>query len=396
MPTVMFLGHSAAASGGEIALLRLIPALQPAVHPVVVLGEDGALVERLTALGVDVRVMPLPGSTKDLRKDTLRNPLVALGRITSVLRYAVQLRRVIRELDVDLVHTNSLKAGFYGTLAARLAGVPSVWHVRDRIAPDYLPGAAVAATRLATAVLPSRVISNSRATAGTLSPRLAALLGRRAALSPAPIGDPIDTALVQRASPRTGDGPLRIGMVGRFSPWKGQLVAIRAFAQAHLGDDARLVLIGAAMFGEQDYERQVHEEIDRLGLRDRVELTGFVTDVFGVLSGLDVLVHASTIPEPFGQVVLEGLAAGVPVVATREGGPGEILTDHVDGLLHDAGDVDQLAAALRELQADPALRARLTQAGLARVLDFSPQSIGAQVLAVYAELISTTREVQTA
>jgi glycosyltransferase involved in cell wall biosynthesis len=395
MPTVMFVGHTAKASGGEIALLRLLPALRPDVDPIVVLGEDGPLVERLTELGVEVMVMPLAGDTKDLRKDTLGNPLVALGRLTSVFRYALDLRRVIRDLHVDVVHTNSLKAGFYGTLAARLAGVPSVWHVRDRLAPDYLPAAAVAAARLATALLPTRVISNSRATAATLSPRLAAAFGRRAALSVAPIGDPIDTALARPAARRDG-GPLRIGMVGRFSPWKGQLVAIRAFAQADLGDDARLVLIGAAMFGEQDYERQIHEEIDRLGLRGRVELTGFVEDVFGALAGLDVLVHASTIPEPFGQVVIEGLAAGVPVVATRQGGPGEILTDHVDGLLYDAGDAGQLATALQELQADPGLRTRLVKAGLDRVTDFSPESIGAQVLAVYAGLTRTTREVETA
>jgi glycosyltransferase involved in cell wall biosynthesis len=82
-------------------------------------------------------------------------------------------------------------------------------------------------------------------------------------------------------------------------------------------------------------------------------------------------------------VVLEGLAAGVPVVATRQGGPGEILTDRVDGLLYDAGDERQLAALLRELRADPQLRRSLAENGRKRVADFSPGAISAAVLRLY-------------
>jgi glycosyltransferase involved in cell wall biosynthesis len=178
----------------------------------------------------------------------------------------------------------------------------------------------------------------------------------------------------------------RVAMVGRFSPWKGQVVALRAFAAADLGPGARLVLMGAPMFGEEHYEREIHREIESLGLAERVELPGFVDDVLAALTDVDVLVHASTIPEPFGQVVLEGLAAGVPVVATREGGPGEILADGVDGLLYPAGDAAALGRLLRDLRADPALRRRLTENGRKRVADFSPTAIGASVMQLYADI----------
>jgi glycosyltransferase involved in cell wall biosynthesis len=391
--TVLFLDHTARASGGEIALTRLLAAIREDIHPLVVLGEDGPLVGLLTDLGVETVVLPLPGSTRELRKDSLANPLVAVGRITSVVRYAAELRRLIRDRRVDLVHTNSLKAGFYGCLAARLAGVPSVWHLRDRLAPDYLPRAAVALVRLAVALLPTAVLSISGATRATLPHGLLRVLGRRGtALDP--IADPIDAQDLRPSAPR-GTDTFRVAMVGRFSPWKGQLVAIRAFAEADLGPSARLVLMGAALFGEHDFEREIHEEITRSGLGDRVELAGFVDDVLSALSDVDVLIHASTLPEPFGQVVLEGLAAGVPVVATREGGPGEILTDHVDGLLYDAGDVPALAALLRELHESPALRTYLAANGRRRVADYSPGSIRPAVLRVYRALLGPTGQRST-
>ncbi len=393
MTTVMFVGHTAKASGGEIALLRLVPALGPSVRSLVVLGEDGPLVPLLREAGAEVLVLPLGGDTRDVRKDSLSDPLVALSQLGAVLRYAWRLRRLLRERRVDVLHANSLKAGVYGCLAARLAGVPSIWHVRDRIAEDYLPRPAVWAVRLATVLLPTRVLTNSRATKSTLSPRLARLLGRSAVLAPEPVPDPIDTTGIVPAD-RTAedDGVFRVALVGRFSPWKGQLVAVRAFAAADLGPDARLALIGAAMFGEDEYEREVRAEIRRLGLEDRVELPGFVSDVLGALRSVDVLVHSSTIPEPFGQVVLEGLAAGVPVVATREGGPGEIITDRVDGLLYPAGDVAALAAALCDVNGDDGLRARLVKAGRVRVEDYAPGVVGAAVTAVYDQVCRRTRE----
>jgi glycosyltransferase involved in cell wall biosynthesis len=124
----------------------------------------------------------------------------------------------------------------------------------------------------------------------------------------------------------------RVGIVGRIAPWKGQDVFLDAFARAYPDGDERAVVVGSPMFGEDDYLAGLHAQADRLGLDGRVEFTGFVEDVNGVLADLDVLVHASVTAEPFGQVVIEGLAAGVPVIAADDGGPAEILHDGVDGL----------------------------------------------------------------
>ena len=380
---VLYVGHTAKLSGGEIALLRLLRGLPKHIEPLVVLAEEGPLVSRLEGEGIEVMVLPLSPEARELRKERLSDPLAGVRQLTTVFSYALLLRRLIRARRVDVVHTNTLKAGFYGSLAARLARVPCVWHVRDRLADDYLPTLAVLATRLALTVLPARILCNSRTTAETVM--AGPLAGRRRKLLAAPLYDPLDVdALFPAAPARPPCADFTVGMVGRLAPWKGQHLVIRALAQ--LPPPTRLVLIGAAMFGEDDYVARLHEEVARLGLADRVEFRGFTEDVFAALEQVDVLVHASVVPEPFGQVVVEGLAAGVPVIAARGGGPSEILTDGEDGLLHDAGDVAGIAGLIRSVQQDAVLRERLVTNGRRRARDFAPAAVCPPLVDLYAEL----------
>lgn len=386
---VLYVDHTAQLSGGELALMRLLPALMDEITPLVVLAEDGPLVERLRSLGARVEVLPLPSSTGQVRKEALGDPRVAMSRVFSVLRYSLRLRRLIADEGVKLVHTNSLKAGIYGCLAARLSRVPAVWHLRDRLAPDYLPRLPLLLTRAALTVLPSRVICNSAATLATIPATLRSGRKRRAVVVHSPVESVAAVARVTdeaSADASRAAGAFSVGLVGRFAPWKGQLEAVRAFAREEMPADARLVLIGAPLFGEEGYAEQVRQEVSRLGLDARVDFVGFVDDVMGALSKLDVLLHASLVPEPFGQVIVEGMAAGLPVVATRGGGPSEIVTDGVDGLLYTAGDTAELASSIRRLREDDVLRGRLREAGLRRARDFSTTVIGPTVLDLYREM----------
>jgi glycosyltransferase involved in cell wall biosynthesis len=279
------------------------------------------------------------------------------------------------------VHTNSLKAGYYGSIAARLAGVPVIWHLRDRIEVDYMPERAVALTRTLLRVLPDMVVCNSAETLRTAG------TGVR---SGAVVGSPVvhDPSQPIRAGTASGTADT-IGIVGRLAEWKGQDVFVRAIdALRPDHPEVRARIIGSAMFGEDAFERRLRELVHDLALDDVVTFTGFVTRVEEELARLEVLVHASVVPEPFGQVVVEGMAAGLPVVATRAGGPAEIITDGVDGLLVPPGDVDALAAALSRLLSDAELRTRLGQAGVERSRDFSPEKIGEQMGAIYSQLVS--------
>jgi glycosyltransferase involved in cell wall biosynthesis len=377
---VVFLDHVATPSGAELALSQLIAAL-PNVDASVILGQDGPLRGALEAAGAAVEILPLDERARDVRRAQLGLHGATIRAAWLTARYTWRLARRLRELDPDVVHANSLKSGYYGALAARLAGKPVIWHLHDRLAGDYLPAVAVRLTRTAVRWLPDLVVCNSRETR------------RAAALPAAPAYPVIASACALAAQPGRRNGAVRtIGTVGRLTPWKGQDVFLRAFAAVAAGVpglEARI--IGAAMFGEDDYAGRLRDLAQDLGIGDRVTFTGFVADVPRELSGLDILVHASVLPEPFGNVVIEGLAAGVPVVASDAGGPAEMITHEDNGLLVPPGDVAALAGALRRLIADAGLRARLSAAGPARAADFQPAAIGARVEQVYRDLLLASR-----
>lgn len=378
---VVYLDHCAELSGAEIALARLLPALT-GVQAHVVLAQDGPLRERLLDAGATVEVLAMPERARNLKRGRVAPARLPVRSVVDVSVYVMRLALRLRRLRPDLVHTNSLKSALYGGVAGRLAGVPLVWHARDRIADDYLPGAAVRVVRQAVRRLPAAVVANSLATLATLDLPAG---GPRATV----IADPFaPRAPVAAAGPREPRRGLRVGMVGRLAEWKGQHVFLEAMAKARPDGEDRAVLIGSAMFGEDAYELRLRRLAADLGIADRVDLLGFRPDVEVELADLDVLVHASVIPEPFGQVVVEGMALGLPVVASAAGGPAEIIDDGIDGLLVDPGDVDGLAAALSMLLDDADLRARLGAAAAVRARDFSPAVIGPQFHDVYLEVLS--------
>jgi glycosyltransferase involved in cell wall biosynthesis len=253
-----------------------------------------------------------------------------------------------------------------------------VWHLHDRISRDYLPSAAVGLVRGTARAAAKGVIANSSATLATLG-----RLRRPATVIPEPVRH-------ERFHDRRTRGPgepFSVGMVGRIAPWKGQDVFLRAFALAFPSGDERGVLVGAPLFGEEHYERELRALIEQLGLGDRIELRGFADDVAAELGGFDALVHASVIPEPFGRVIVEGMAAGLPVLAAEAGGPTEIVTDGVDGLLYRPGDVGQLAASLRRIAADADLGERLGRAAVDRARAFAPELVAARTGAFYRRVL---------
>jgi glycosyltransferase involved in cell wall biosynthesis len=190
----------------------------------------------------------------------------------------------------------------------------------------------------------------------------------------------------EAARARPGDGELRFGMVGRIAPWKGQDLFLRAFAEAFPSGSERAVVVGEPMFGEQDFERELHALADELGLSERVEFRGFREDVWEELARLDVLVHASTIPEPFGQVVLEGMAAGLPVIAPDEGGPTDVIDDGASGVLFTSRDRGALAAAMSSLAADGEARGRLGTTARSRVQAYDPRALAGRYERLYEQL----------
>lgn len=339
---VVLVDHTARMGGAEWSLLRLVERYDPAeVHATVVLGEEGPLAERLRLAGVAVAVCPLDPRIRERRKGSLTGRGLAGPRSLALAVVAVlRLRRVFRELDAQVVHTNSLKAHLLGGIAGRLAGARVLWHVRDHLSEPYLPGAAVRVVRLAARLVPHGVVAVSRSAARTVPRRDVAVLLQGVELPP------IDGA-------RKANGVLRVGLVGRIAPWKGQDVFLAAAARvARTYPTAEFVLAGSPLFGEEAFEQELRALADREELRGRVSFLGFREDVHEVFCGLDVAVHASTQPEPYGNVVLEAMAAATPIVAAAAG-----------GVLVPPGDAEALAAALERLLGDAPERERLGSAG---------------------------------
>ncbi|KZM35992.1 glycosyltransferase [Oerskovia enterophila] len=340
---VLVLDHTGELGGAELALVRLCLALGPEVDVRVLLFSDGPLVERLRAAGVATEVIALDRRTSTTSRESVGR--ASLSQLVSLLRlvpFSWALARRVRGLRPDVVHTTSLKADLLGVVPARWARSALVWHVHDRIADDYLPSRVARVFRWAAARFPDAVIVNSEATASTLP------VGTTVAYPGFGAGQ--DLAGPRPPLPAGRSGPV-VGMIGRISRTKGQLELVRA-ARTVLDrhPDADFRVVGEPSFGAEEYADQVRAEAERLGVADHVTWVGFVADPSTELDGFDVCVHASPVPEPFGQVVVEAMIREVPVVAARAGGVVEILAgppgEPALGLLVEPGDEESLAQGI--------------------------------------------------
>jgi glycosyltransferase involved in cell wall biosynthesis len=394
---VLFFDHTAAQSGAEIAMLNLVRHLDSRkVTPIVVFGASGPVAEQMRAFA-ETHVLPLPVEVATAKKESLGvASFLRLGAMLGGAAYIWRLAKFIRRSKVDLVHTNSLKADVIGGIAGRLARCPVIWHVRDRIDGDYLPAPAVRAFRFLCRWIPYFVIANSGATLRSVYPdapprdAVPSSIRRRGQCAVVHDGTPWPFPGVS-TSPR--EGLVRIGLIGRISPWKGQNIFLRAAALVHQNfPNARFFIVGSAMFGEAEYDREVRSLTESLGISGVVTFTGFRSDVQNVIADMDLIVHASITGEPFGQVIIEGMAAGKPVIATNGGGVPEIVEDGKTGILVPMGDVQAMAAGISRLLAEPALAAEMGARGRERVRNhFTIELKARKVEAVYMAMLSRSQ-----
>jgi glycosyltransferase involved in cell wall biosynthesis len=329
--------------GAEIALATLLAALDRSQwQPEVILGQEGPFAERLRDAGVRVEMLTMP----PLLLGPYEGPHRMLDprRWVTALRYALALARHFGDRDADLVHSVSLRAHILGGLAARWARVPSVWHVQSVVARPMISTGGVALLRMLAGRVPSHIIFNSATTAACFD----LPLGRATTI---PIG--VDS---RRFSPngKTRRNATRVGMLARFTPLKGQhifLEAVESIASRH--PEAEFVLAGSALFGEEEYEREVRARALASVQRDKICFSGFVDNTPDFIRNLDIVVHASVLPEGFGQTIVEAMLAGKPVVATSAGGPSDILENGVTGLLVEPGNAVRLADAIEYLMTHP-------------------------------------------
>lgn len=379
---VLLVNQSGQLGGGELSLLDIARHLGS--RATVALLSEGPLVDRLAAAGVRTVTIRTAPEVLAVRREDRGFPVrVAIGAATA----AARLARLAR--SHDLVYANSQKAFVLASLAAVLARRPLVWHLRDILSTGHFSPANIRRTVALANRIARGVIANSRATADAFvqaGGRASRLRVIYSGVDPTPFVTLTNHDLSAARSRLVRPGQPVVGVFGRLSPWKGQHVAVEALAAL---PDVHLLIVGAPLFGEAAYAARLPELADRLGVSERVSLLGARSDVPLLMGLVDIVIHTSIEPEPFGRVLVEGMLAGKPVVATRGGGAPEIVDDGVTGRLITPGDPQALAAAVRELLDDSAVRERMGESGRERATRlFHLQRTLAQITDAIAALMA--------
>ena len=394
--TIAFLSVSAEMGGSEVSLLELVRGLRrlvPAWSLHVIVPRDGPLPRAIAQTGGHVHVLPLPDRLTRVGESgagtALRRSAALLMAAGSLPPYGRRLSALLATISADVVHTNGFKMHVLGARAVP-AGSALVWHLHEyvqrrpisrRLLRRYVGrcaavvansrGVAAEVSSVLGADAPVRTIYNA-VDAGTFSPTGSTMdLDGLAGLAPAPTGT------------------VRVGLVATYGRWKGHATFLDAVSTLDPAAPWRAYVIGGALYdtgGSQYTREELSAAIAARGLSDRVGLTGFIDRPADALRSLDIVVHASTQPEPFGLVIAEGLASARAVVVSNAGGAAELVTADVDALTHAPGDVVGLARCLARLIGDPLLRARLGAAGRASAQErFDPDDFVRGFLHVYEE-----------
>jgi glycosyltransferase involved in cell wall biosynthesis len=326
-------------------------------------------------------------------KGIVCEPMGGLGReirIASDFRALWGLYRLFRDFRPAIVHTHTAKAGLLGRLAARLAGVPIVVHTfHGHVLRGYFGPVKTAFFRWLETLLARQadvLIAVSEAVKQDLVDLGVAPSDR---IRVVPLGLELDrlTGPLPKGALRVGGlSPLAplVGMVGRLVPIKDVPTFLAAAVLVRKArPDSHFALVGD---GEE--RSLLEQECQRLGLFDAVHFCGWRRDLAAVYGDLDVVVNASR-NEGTPVALIEALAAGRPVVATRVGGTPDLLGQGAYGLLVPPADPEALAAAILEALADPASARARAEAGRVRVLArYSSSRLIDDMDALYRDLLA--------
>lgn len=346
-PRILFVDQTGELGGAELCLADL--AIHLKSHCTVFLFEPGPFQELLESSGVRTLLPEQSVAKPKVGKNS--NIIAYVSAIPAFTCLLVSLSRVAR--GFDLLYANTAKALMTTAITASFLRKPFLFHLHDIIDAEHFNRLnrwlLVLGANLATGI-----VVNSKATAEAY--RKAG--GRNRNLVVVPNGFQMERFRAEvellsqeiRASLGIGNRAL-VGMFGRITAWKGQKTLIEALSRL---SDVTALIVGEALFTDEDrrYKRELVALADRLGVASRVHFVGFQPDILPFLKAVDLVVHCSTSPEPFGRVIVEALLAGKPVIATRWGGPAEIIEDGLTGILVDPGDPGELASAMERLLSD--------------------------------------------
>jgi len=366
---VLYLHEFRRTGGAERALLELADAIrQVGVEPLVALRRRDAAFTWLKSRGI--RAVPL---AVPRWRHGFSQPLLPL--------FLFRLQSRVAPGYIDLVHVNNYRSAPIGSFVARRFGVPCVCHVRELITPERIRRYRLSSPDALMAV--AEAVRNDLI-GGGISPDRITVVHSGIALHQAP-----PETETRRLRERLGISPHDpvLGIVAHILPHKGYDDLVQALALVREKfPDVKCLIVGRAP--RQRYLQRLLQLAERLSVRDRLILLGFQEDVAPFLHAMDVFVLPSR-TEGLPITILEVMAAGKPVVATKVGGIPEVVRDGQTGLLVPSMDPSRLAEALIQLLEAPALAKAMGQAGRTHVEShFSMEREARQTSLVYAQVLA--------
>jgi glycosyltransferase involved in cell wall biosynthesis len=340
----LFLDQSGELGGAELCLLDIATYFKEDCK--VILLSSGPFYDSLRRHGIEVEI--LAQNALGVRK---HSDLFEL--IFGLISYSPLVFRFVQKIPYyDLLYANTPKALVLASLARFFTPFNFVYHLHDIISKDHFSNINRRVI-VSCANQADLVIANSQSSkdafirAGGKPKKLAVVYnGFKLENYSVPLGN---RNSLRRDLQLTDH--FVIGHFSRLSPWKGQHILLEALH--HCPHPITVLLVGAALFGEDDYVAQLHHQVKTLGLEDRVKFLGFRQDIPQLMAACDLVTHTSTAPEPFGRVIVEAMLCGTPVIATAAGGAIELVTHGRTGWLCPPSDPQRLAELISDCYIQP-------------------------------------------
>lgn len=341
--------------GAERSLLDLLVGLQKryaerfTLH-VLFPANMGPFVDKLKELNIAYSVLPMPKVFFRMsREKKIEAFLRGILSIPLLFGYVIQFLKFLRTEKPQVIYTTGIKCHVIAASLSVFHGAQVLWHLRDIVAPGFT----LAVLTLLQRSFKPFVISNSKAT----------LQSHRFSKGYPVVYNGFDTAafsVQKNADSRRQFGAAQnsvvVGTMGVIARWKGQLDFIEMAARLiKQGYDVRFVIVGGKIYdtsGDEGFLGILKSTAKELGIQSQVYFAGYTDKPVLALQGMDIFVHTSQRPEPFGRVIVEAMGCGLPVVASNAGGVPEIIEHGQNGFLFSPGNVDDLTKQVKDLLDD--------------------------------------------
>jgi len=381
--------------GSHFSLFYLVESVNKSRYePVVVFHRENRLIPMYKQAGLDTRVFPyrsalrLPPGLKQIA--VLRRIFQLAINVANIVRMillpAIRCAVFLKANHIDLVHlNNTIIRNHHWMLGAILARVKCISHERG-INENISWISRLFARSLAAIVCISVSVRDNLLAQGIGEGKLVIVHN---GLDPQKVHAQVESAEIKKQYGIASGIPV-VGIVGNIKEWKGQDVVVRAVARLRdRWPDIRCFLVGDTDV-DPGYEEKLRTLVREQGLQNNIVFTGYQSNVANFLNVMDIVIHASVLPEPFGRVLLEGMAMRKPLIGSRGGAVPEIVQDGVTGFMFTPGDDVELARCMALLLQDKDRARTLGENGYQRAAqEFGIERNVQKTEALYAKLLST-------